>query len=727
LVYQKNRFSRTNVVLSCFCLSLCGWLFGYYMMYNATNSQSALFWARVGFTSVAFIPTLAFHFIVSFLGMRFAVLLSVAYAIIPLAIFLGWTGLIYERIGTYFWGYYPVAGKLLCVFIMLFAISFCAGLIMLWNAVRAARNTGRDFLVQQYLYVFYAFLVGTTGIIDFIIKYQLSIYPFGYLSALGFISIIAYAIVRYRLLDIDVVITRVTIFVTVYTIVLGLPIWVGFQMFGMGPWLWPIALMAALATAGPFIFIYMQRRAEDRLLAEQRRYQAALRQASAGMGRIRDLGKLLNLIVFLLTRSVRMEHAFVYLRQPDSNDFLLSAARRIRPGSGELVSSISAGSILLARLDAQPNILVTDELQQRAQDGRDPGSTALVRALEALRAALAVPVMVRNQLTAVIVMGPRKEGRLYNTDDLAVFTILANQVALAIENARYLENLQAVQQRLIESEKMAAIGFLAGGLSHQLKNRFTSLLFFTDFAARSVESSRGVVMPSGECEETLSHLQKITQGIESSKQVLNGILDYAADRETKVAVNLKTLVSTSLEFISFKISPGSIEFAVEIADDVPPVRGNFAQLQEVMFNLIDNACHAMMEKKSAGGGLVVGRESGREGEDEVSSTLSPSPTHVSQPTPHPQAQQYKPAMHFTAAREGDMVVLTVEDNGTGIRPEDMRRLFTPLFSTKQAQKQGHGLGLYVMKQIIEANHKGKIAYFSEYGAGVRVEIRLPIV
>jgi signal transduction histidine kinase len=539
-------------------------------------------------------------------------------------------------------------------------------------------------------------------------------------------------------MDIRVVVTSAGLFLAVYALALGVP----FYLYAQGWHLLALGVAIILATAAPFIYSALQRRAEDRLLAEQRRYQATLRQASAGMGRIRDLGKVLNLIVFLLTRSVRMEHALVYLRQPDSNDFLLSAARRIRPGAGELVPRIPVGSILLARLNAQPSTLVTDELQQRAQDGRDPGLGALAQELEALRAALAVPVMVRNQLTAIIVMGPRKEGRLYNTDDLAVFTILANQVALAIENARYLENLQAVQQRLIESEKMAAIGFLAGGLSHQLKNRFTSLLFFTDFAARSVESSRGTVMPAGECEETLSHLKKITQGIESSKQVLNGILDYAADRETKVAVNLKALVAASLEFISFKIVPGSVEFAVDIPDDVPPVRGNFAQLQEVMFNLIDNACHAMMEKKAAGqlNSNIEVLNSKQSSNDQTPndqndgkcfdhSGLSTLPLvsdfelRASDLPPVP----YQPAMRFTAIREGDIVLLTVSDNGTGIRPEDMRRLFTPLFSTKQAQKQGHGLGLYVMKQIIEANHNGKIAYFSEYGAGVRVEIRLPIV
>ena len=88
---------------------------------------------------------------------------------------------------------------------------------------------------------------------------------------------------------------------------------------------------------------------------------------------------------------------------------------------------------------------------------------------------------------------------------------------------------------------------------------------------------------------------------------------------------------------------------------------------------------------------------------------------------------YVPKLSFSSVLSGNMLRITIVDNGMGVRPENMRKLFTPLFSTKKADKKGHGLGLYVMRQIIEKNHGGKIAFESEYTKGVTIEMYLPAV
>jgi signal transduction histidine kinase len=250
---------------------------------------------------------------------------------------------------------------------------------------------------------------------------------------------------------------------------------------------------------------------------------------------------------------------------------------------------------------------------------------------------------------------------------------------------------RVVQEQLIESEKMAAVGYLVGGLAHQLRNRFASVVFFADFASRKVAANRGKVLEDKDCDEALAHIKKITETVYSTRDVIDGVLNYAADRETKESINIKKLVSASIELIDFKIEPGSVTFENAIGDDVPPVSGNFAQLQEVVFNIIDNAYYAMMEKKTAG--------------------VQPG---------------YKPRMDFSAKVQDGMVDITIVDNGMGIKDEDRRKLFTPLFSTKKKGRKGHGLGLFVMKQIVERNHGGRINLTSTYGQGVRVEIQLPV-
>ncbi len=97
--------------------------------------------------------------------------------------------------------------------------------------------------------------------------------------------------------------------------------------------------MGIFATIGPFIYLYIQKRAEDRLLQEQRRYQATLRQASAGMGKIKDLKKLLNMIVYVLTHAIQIEHALVYIYDEGQKKYILGASKR-KSGQSQFIESI---------------------------------------------------------------------------------------------------------------------------------------------------------------------------------------------------------------------------------------------------------------------------------------------------------------------------------------------------------------------------------------------------
>jgi signal transduction histidine kinase len=487
-------------------------------------------------------------------------------------------------------------------------------------------------------------------------------------------------------------------------------------------------LAVFLASTGPFIALYLFRQVEARLLQQQAVYQTTLLQTANRMGQIKDVSALAQILVRVLTFSVKAEFASLYILREER---CMLAAHRSRRGGQGVPQEIGQSPDLASFLAGSTEPVLTDEIKLRGRDFNDRFLLSVAREMDELGCTVVLPCRAGTRLVGLILLGTRVEGRMFSSRDLTIFGVLAGQTGLAIENALYYERLEKAQERLIESEKMAAIGFLAGGLSHQLKNRFTSLLFFADFAARNVESHRDAVFPGTVCDETLGHLKKITLGIDQSRQVLNGILNYAADRETKTAISLKQLVSSSLEFISFKIMPGSVEFEELIGDDVPPVRGNFAQLQEVMFNIIDNAYQAMMQKKAAErpNSNIEIRNTKQASNDQIPNDQNIrqgfEPSDFGLRAPDLPFVPYQPRLVFTASREGAMVVLTVKDNGPGIKSEDMRKLFTPLFSTKRAGRKGHGLGLYVMKQLIETRHNGQVVYFSKYGEGVRVEIRLP--
>ena len=143
--------------------------------------------------------------------------------------------------------------------------------------------------------------------------------------------------------------------------------------------------------------------------------------------------------------------------------------------------------------------------------------------------------------------------------------------------------------------------------------------------------------------------------------------------------------------VQFKIKLNRIDIVRNFDHAVPPVHGNFTQLQEVFFNIIDNSYDAMMERQEEF------KEPG-----------------------------YKGRLEITAHSNGQNLEILLSDNGIGVRPQDINKLFTPFFTTKLSSKKGTGLGLYVMRKIIEENHQGKVEFTSEYKEGSRTRLVLPI-
>ena len=122
------------------------------------------------------------------------------------------------------------------------------------------------------------------GTFCFLPVFGIDIYPYGNLTVPLYPTIFTYAIFKYRLMDIKLVVTNISIFTLVYSLVLGIPFaiafgWQEFLMtyFGDKWWIIPLITSTVLATIGPFIYLYLQRKAEDKLLEEQRQYQSTLR------------------------------------------------------------------------------------------------------------------------------------------------------------------------------------------------------------------------------------------------------------------------------------------------------------------------------------------------------------------------------------------------------------------------------------------------------------------
>ena len=242
---------------------------------------------------------------------------------------------------------------------------------------------------------------------------------------------------------------------------------------------------------------------------------------------------------------------------------------------------------------------------------------------------------------------------------------------------------------------MATIGTMADGLSHQINNRLHALGFIAGDALDTIKLKKDVQM-SDEVKGVMNDLERslirIQENVLQGGEVVQGLLRYTRKGEVGYApVEVDKLVTAALEMAQFKIKTHEMKIVREYDKNGPKIKGNFTQLQEVFFNMIDNAYDAMMQRKNEQ------KEPG-----------------------------FQPTLRIQTHVQGDRIIVKFLDNGIGVKQEDFQKIFTPFFTTKLSSKKGTGLGLYVIKKIVEENHKGKVTFESYYLKGTTMILNLPI-
>ncbi len=229
-------------------------------------------------------------------------------------------------------------------------------------------------------------------------------------------------------------------------------------------------------------------------------------------------------------------------------------------------------------------------------------------------------------------------------------------------------NLQA---RLIQSEKMAALGTLAGGVAHEINNPMGGILAFSQLLLRDAAVDA----------EAKEYVREIEESAQRCRKIVRGLLDFsrAAPADQRDTVDLNDVVEKALFLVEHTIGKHRVEMRRALSEGPLTVHGNANQLQQVIVNLVSNACGAI------------------EGEGHVA---------------------------LRTGVDGASVWLEVEDDGVGIALRDRDRVFVPFFTTKP-QGEGTGLGLAVSLGIVE-NHGGTLDFSSEEGRGTTFSLRLPL-
>ena len=233
-----------------------------------------------------------------------------------------------------------------------------------------------------------------------------------------------------------------------------------------------------------------------------------------------------------------------------------------------------------------------------------------------------------------------------------------------------------LQEQLLQSEKLAALGELTSGVAHELNNPLATVVGYAELLALDLNLPDGVKRK----------LSTIHQEATRASQIVSNLLSYARrSSPEKEFVDVNEVINAVLGMRRYQLQTDNVRITTDLSEKAPPIWGDGLQLQQVLLNIVNNAAQAVTSWRGSGEIRIWTRPANLNGQP--------------------------------AAR------IIIEDNGPGIAPEHLRRVFDPFFTTKPTG-EGTGLGMSIALRII-SNHEGMIYADSRLGHGARFTIELP--
>lgn len=247
---------------------------------------------------------------------------------------------------------------------------------------------------------------------------------------------------------------------------------------------------------------------------------------------------------------------------------------------------------------------------------------------------------------------------------------IAQELSIIVEQMQVEDEKLKLQEQLRHADRLATIGQLVAGVTHELNEPLANILGFAQLATKA----------PGLADQVEQDIGKIVDAALHAREVIKKLLMSAKDTPlVKNRINLNDLIEDGLYFLKSRCIKSGIELVSNLSKELPNIVADRSQLMQVLTNLVVNAAQAMPH----GGRLTI------------STTI-----------------------------DIGHVLLTIEDTGTGMTDEVQKKIFDPFFTTKDAD-QGTGLGLPIVHGII-TSHGGEIKVESEVGIGTKFIIRLPI-
>ncbi len=710
LVLVKNSHSKINLYFFGFSLAVILWTISNYL----ADALFSFFWTRmtyVGSTGIAFFLVL----FVDSLELPTKFIRWTKWLIIFFTAFISilvWIPKVFlESVIPYDQGVNLITGPLYIFYPIFFGTAALIALGQLIYKFKQAKGIRRI----QLKYLLYGIIVSL--ILGFLLN---SIIPlitgdyyvtkYGPLSAMFFIGFTTYAIVRYRFMDIRIFIGKAITYILVAAFAYGAfygIIWFNNEIFGSVFSLGAYLIGIVFAIAFTIIFYPLQKLIQKitkhYLFAEVYNSQEVISTLTNQLTTIINLKQIIDLIVDTIRSTMNLDRSGVLLIETSVKPIKYKIAKVVGFDEHNGISLVQ-DNFLTQYLTKTQKPIVKEELDflsEQAKNKNDKQNLLTLRDhMHKIEASICLPLISQNTLIGIVVLGSKVSGGAYTNEDLNLLTSLSNQASIAITNARYYKETQdfnkTLQKKVDEQTKE-----IKDKAEHMLK-LLQMRSEFLDIASHQLRTPTSVIkgtlamMKAGDmdkmsAEDKAKFVDAMYWKSVKLEEIINDILmasemDTAGDNSMELndQVDLSILIDKVVSQHGLDAENKKLQIIWTKPTEPMILQGNSRYLEEAINNILDNAI-----KYTAQGSITV-----------------------------------------SLIKDKGKSLLTIQDTGIGIPKEDQDKVFKKFIRAKNARNaytDGSGLGLFIVKEVVDKHPGAKVWVESEENKGTKVYLEFTLL
>jgi signal transduction histidine kinase len=686
-VFLRDRRTSSNVLWALVSFSVGIWGFGLFNIINSRTENDAIFWNKILYLGAIFTPIFYYHFVSLFLKVVKKYLLVSLYVVSLFFLMIDFfsTSFISGAPPMAGFAHWLSVGYLYYVFVVFFVSVVLLSFVEIIVNYKVTIGLQR----QQLRYILVAGLIGFIGGSTNFLPQLFGWYPFGSYFTFVYVLVVSYAILKYRLMDIRMMASKIYFYMLIAAfsfIYFHLVLLV--DVLYLGGIYTSLAIIVGLGFSIIFSLTFLPllnkvQKSSDALFFKGNNPREILKDLSLQLSSSIELQSLLVTLSSVFKHVLAAELLDVYLlREIDKRatwfSIFANKTKKIKIGK-ELRDAI---------LKEDRVVLVRDELEHLKR-------STLAGELSKLSAKVVAPLVLRDKVIGLIFLGDKLDGDAYTQEDIEFLEIISSQAAVAIENARLYDEVSTfnstLQQKVDEQTKDIT------KQAEHLKKLMDMRSEFLDITSHQLRTPVSVI------KGVLSMLEEGSIPPERIKEFITGAMEKSIKLGETISDILRASEMDSDKFILTLRPIDLTEMLVKLQEDkrrtaemknikmiykipkkLPLVSTDPKYAEHALINMLNNALQY----------TVAGS---------ITTSAEVTPTHV---------------------------IIRVADTGIGIPPEEREKMFTKFGRAKNAVTtftDGTGLGLYIIKEIVEANPGAKIEIEkSEVGKGTTFALWFPL-